>query len=103
VSISVCWWRTPGAGRGYPGPLVAPVEDKGPARDRQRGFPWWKVYLPGLGVFRYRLDHPSTGISRHTTPLVSIQRGDAWAGWVDEDGEAARMGILRAHGISGEG
>lgn len=59
----------------------------------------WAVYLPGLGLFRYRLVRMTPGALRASLPSVSALRGTAW-GWVEDSREAVRAGILRAHGLT---
>ena len=98
--FAVQWWalelRPPGWWGHHHRPMPMVLADAGPALDPVRGAPWWKVYLPGFGLFRYRMDRPIGGVSRETAPLVTIERGNAF-GWAPEDGESVRVRILKAH------
>lgn len=58
----------------------------------------WACYLPGLGLFRYRLVREGYQAKRAALPSLSVLRGTAW-GWVEDSREAVRVGILRAHGL----
>lgn len=92
------WFSSPPPwGLPKPTPALAAM-DPGPARDQLDPY-WWRVYLPLLGVFRYRLWRGQDGEGVFRVPVVEAQRGTPFDGWQEEEREVVRRGILKAHGV----